>query len=207
MVPFNRHHYFVPPIYDLNDKSSFFRFEEKEISEINSLLDSDEFQQKKDQLEREYQSRVMRFEQLKLEKKRSLQAAKEERDRRRLEGISTSESQELIRQSQYEKAEARRCIKEFEKYVNEAEEALQIFQKHETDLRTERKNKSITLQKKLFEQYRFLNARGEQATLLDLFSPNMPPSGAGECAAPKLLQFAFEHHYQPFCMAEFWWGK
>ena len=201
------HDYFVPPIYDLNDKSSFFRSEEKEISEINSLLDSDEFQQKKDQLEREYQTRVMRFEQLKLEKKRSLQAAKEERDRRRLEGISTSESQELIRQSQYEKAEARRCIKEFEKYVNEAEEALQIFKKHEIDLRTERKNKSITLQKKLFEQYRFLNARGEQATLLDLFSPNMPPSGAGECAAPKLLQFAFEHHYQPLCMAEFWWGK
>ena len=52
------HDYFVPPIYDLNDKSSFFRSEEKEISEINSLLDSDEFQQKKDQLERE-RTRVM----------------------------------------------------------------------------------------------------------------------------------------------------
>lgn len=35
----------------------------------------------------------------------------------------------------------------------------------------------------------------------------VPPAGAGECAAPKLLHFAYENDYEPICMAEFWWGK
>jgi tRNA pseudouridine32 synthase/23S rRNA pseudouridine746 synthase len=33
-----------------------------------------------------------------------------------------------------------------------------------------------------------------------------PPAGAGECAAPKLLQYAFQHNMKPIAMAEFWWG-
>lgn len=201
------HDYFVPPIYDLNDSSSFFRSEEKKISEINKVLDDDDFLQKKSSLESQYQERLALYEQLKAEKKRSLQQAKEERDKKRLAGVSESESLELIKKSQYEKAEARRCIKEFEKYLNEARDALYAFQSYETSLRTERKERSIALQKRLFEQFQFLNARGEWTTLLDIFSPDLPPSGAGECAAPKLLQYAYSHHYQPLCMAEFWWGK
>ena len=121
------HDYFVPPIYDLNDSSSFFRSEEKKISEINKVLDSDGFLQKKSSLESQYQERLALYEQLKAEKKRSLQQAKEERDKKRLAGVSGSESLELIKRSQYEKAEARRCIKEFEKYLNEARDALYAF--------------------------------------------------------------------------------
>jgi len=33
-----------------------------------------------------------------------------------------------------------------------------------------------------------------------------PPAGAGECAAPKLLQYAYKHQLKPIAMAEFWWG-
>jgi tRNA pseudouridine32 synthase/23S rRNA pseudouridine746 synthase len=76
-------------------------------------------------------------------------------------------------------------------------------------LKQERKNRSVALQDKLFSNYTFLNAYGEKKSLLDLFrdTPNhRPPAGAGECAAPKLLHFAFTHHYKPIVMAEFWWG-
>ncbi|RZJ17244.1 MAG: pseudouridylate synthase, partial [Acinetobacter sp.] len=34
-----------------------------------------------------------------------------------------------------------------------------------------------------------------------------PPAGAGECAAPKLLQYAFQHHFKPLALTEFWWGQ
>ena len=34
-----------------------------------------------------------------------------------------------------------------------------------------------------------------------------PPAGAGECAAPKLLQQAYLHGWKPIAMAEFWWGN
>ncbi len=66
---------------------------------------------------------------------------------------------------------------------------------------------SADLQQQLFESYQFLNAEGELKTLLDIFPADLPPAGAGECAAPKLLHYAFAHNLKPLAMAEFWWGQ
>ncbi len=77
-------------------------------------------------------------------------------------------------------------------------------------LREERKAKSVLLQQQLFESYNFLNAKGELKNVCAIFeaTPNkIPTSGAGECAAPKLLHYAFEQGLQPISIAEFWWGK
>lgn len=77
-------------------------------------------------------------------------------------------------------------------------------------LKHERKQRSITLQTWLFEQFVMLNARGERKNLIDIFEEKehrLPPGGAGECAAPKLLQYAFLNKLQPIAMAEFWWGN
>lgn len=94
------------------------------------------------------------------------------------------------------------------------------------NLRRERKQRSIALQQWLFEQFHLLNAKGESKSLISLFE-NQPqiltaeeyfngkrqvqmgshiPSGAGECCAPKLLQYAYQHQLKPLCMAEFWLG-
>lgn len=73
-----------------------------------------------------------------------------------------------------------------------------------------RKIHSNTLQNKLFNHYNFLNQRGEQKSLNEIFkaaSYKNPPSGAGECAGPKLLQYAFLHQMKPLAIAEFWWGQ
>lgn len=87
--------------------------------------------------------------------------------------------------------------------------------KHEADkaqidqLKTLRKNHSISLQHKIFEQYHFLNKAGQSKSLIEIFESadyKNPPAGAGECAAPKLLQYAFLHNMEPLAMAEFWWG-
>lgn len=69
--------------------------------------------------------------------------------------------------------------------------------------------RSAALQLKLFQQFRMLNGLGEVKDLCELFldtPQGIPPAGAGECAAPKLLQYAFLKTLQPICMAEFWWG-
>lgn len=76
-------------------------------------------------------------------------------------------------------------------------------------LKAARRNHSASLQKELFEHYHFLNQAGEEKNISEIFknaSVRKPPSGAGECAAPKLLQHAFRHHMKPLALAEFWWG-
>lgn len=76
-------------------------------------------------------------------------------------------------------------------------------------LKEKRKQHSIALQNKIFDQYHFLNQAGEEKSLIDLFKAagyKNPPAGAGECAGPKLLQYAFQHQLKPIAIAEFWWG-
>lgn len=78
------------------------------------------------------------------------------------------------------------------------------------ELKAVRKMHSTALQQQLFDQYHFLNRLQETKSLRELFqeaSYKNPPSGAGECAAPKLLQYAFRHELKPVALAEFWWGQ
>jgi len=88
--------------------------------------------------------------------------------------------------------------------MNLEENILQI-----ATLKKQRKENSIALQDKIFEQYHFLNQAGEEKSLNQIFKDSLhvkPSSGAGECATPKLLQYAFKHQLKPIAMAEFWWG-
>jgi tRNA pseudouridine32 synthase/23S rRNA pseudouridine746 synthase len=76
-------------------------------------------------------------------------------------------------------------------------------------LKIERKQRSHQLQQKIFDHYEFLNSKGETKSLRQLFldaDAGAPPAGAGECAAPKLLQYSYQNGYRPMAMAEFWWG-
>lgn len=86
---------------------------------------------------------------------------------------------------------------------------LQTDNEHINHLKTERRQHSSTLQTELFNHYHFLNQAGEEKSIHELFKTagyKNPPSGAGECAAPKLLQYAFQHTMKPLAIAEFWWG-
>jgi tRNA pseudouridine32 synthase/23S rRNA pseudouridine746 synthase len=77
-------------------------------------------------------------------------------------------------------------------------------------LKENRKQHSINLQQEIFSRYTFINQKGEPKNIHELFkqaSYKNPPAGAGECAAPKLLQYAFSHQLKPLALAEFWWGQ
>ncbi len=76
-------------------------------------------------------------------------------------------------------------------------------------LKLKRRNHSNSLQHQIFDHYFFLNQAGEKKSLSDIFRKakyKNPPSGAGECAGPKLLQYAFQHNMIPITLTEFWWG-
>ena len=91
--------------------------------------------------------------------------------------------------------------------IQEQQLKVDAFKSKINNLKEERKNKSGKLQQRLFEQYQFLNQSGESKNLLEIFQEQPLISGAGECAAPKLLQYAFKHQMKPLAMAEFWWGQ
>ena len=86
----------------------------------------------------------------------------------------------------------------------------EAFEEGVIRLKALRKSNSIALQTELFDHYHFLNKEGKGKSLNVIFKNALrknPPSGAGECAAPKLLQYAFRHQMKPLALAEFWWGR
>lgn len=89
--------------------------------------------------------------------------------------------------------------------IKEAENSIEI-----NSLKEKRKRKSLKLQKQLFENSKFSNLLGIEKNVLQIFensSHGNPPSAAGECAAPKLLQYGFNQQLKPVAIAEFWWGN
>lgn len=118
--------------------------------------------------------------------------------------------QELIKESQFQKAEFKRIERRLKEEVAEKEEELKQTENLLAQLKQERKTRSAALQMKLFEHFQLLNAKGETKDLCQIFQEvrqSIPPAGAGECALPKLLQYAYLHHLKPLAFGEFWWGE
>ena len=116
----------------------------------------------------------------------------------------------MIRESQFQKAELKRMEREWKNRITNLQNELNSIESQITELKKERKVRSAILQKKLFQQFRLLNAQGDIKDLCTIFDEaihKIPPAGAGECAAPKLLQYAYLHQLEPIAMAEFWWGE
>ena len=201
--------YFVPPVFDAQQPDGHFKRTEREISAINREIAAIEH-------DPEYLQSVAQHEQTKKRLqaevdafKAEVDAAKARRDARRKSGepLSEEEQAEMIRESQFMKAELRRRRKAMEKAESTLNSQHSTFLK---SLQRKRKQMSDELQRWLFSAYRMLNAKGEERDLIDIFreyTHAMPPAGAGDCCAPKLLQYAYQHHLRPVCMAEFWWGE
>ena len=201
--------YFVPPVFDAQQPDGHFKRTEREISAINREIAAIEH-------DAEYLQSVAQHEQTKKRLqaevdafKAEVDAAKVRRDARRKSGepLSEEEQAEMIRESQFMKAELRRRRKAMEQADSTLTTQHSTFLK---SLQRKRKQMSDELQRWLFSAYRMLNAKGEERDLIDIFreyTQAMPPAGAGDCCAPKLLQYAYLHHLRPVCMAEFWWGE
>lgn len=218
---------FVPAVFDYLQPDGKFKTHEAEISGINQSIK----QLEGNEHIKEAKSLIQKLQE---ERKRTIAAyqekmkeAKAKRDARREAGNLTPEEEaEMVKESQFMKAELRRLKKSLsEKTTLETE--YEVFQADILRLKQLRKTLSDALQQWLFSQFRMQNHEGKLKDLLEIFRDAalrdypqatlatsriaalkmVPPAGSGECCEPKLLQYAYLHGYRPLQMAMFWWGE
>ncbi len=209
----NHHDYFVPTVFDMLVDNSFFRKEEALLNAYNRKIENLEISE-------EYLNELENFKKTKIQAETELQnqkiRIKEQkilRNERRIEIEATLNEEELLEFNDILAEESKKesiLLKKMTKYwkltLQTLEEKGLVFSNELMQLKEERKAKSAALQQMLFAEYSFFNQYKEKKSLGEIFNDN-PPAGAGECAAPKLLHYAFQHHLKPICMAEFWWGQ
>lgn len=208
----NHHPYFVPTIFDMLHEDGFFRKEEEVLNAINRQIEilenSDELKNKKIQLENTKSEASTDIQ----NQKEKIKRLKLERDEKRnsFASLVASEIEQLELELSEESKKESILLKKMTKYWNfqieNAQKEVNLLLDEINQLKEGRRVKSGALQQKLFAEYSFLNQFGERKSIGEIFNNN-PPAGAGECAAPKLLHYAFEHHLKPIAMAEFWWGQ
>jgi tRNA pseudouridine32 synthase/23S rRNA pseudouridine746 synthase len=208
---------FVPPVFNTLDETGFYRLGEQEISLINQRILYIENQEEYIYQKQLVQDLQQRFANHVAYLKSRQAEAKKQRDLKRLQSqhsLTSEAYNALLKALEIESIRDHYLLKEIKKYYSSRiTAASQLFDCLEAPIKTLkilRRQKSAKLQDQLFRHYRFLNAAKESMSLFDLFcaeSDSIPPSGAGECTAPKLLQHAFEQGYRPIALAEFWWGR
>ncbi|MFT7121970.1 MAG: tRNA pseudouridine32 synthase/23S rRNA pseudouridine746 synthase [Neolewinella sp.] len=208
---------FVPPVYDVLLAQGFYKKGEKKVNAINAQVEALEGSAELPVVRKAFEEAEAQAKEELAAEKKSLKAAKTERRRLREEqrpllsddAFAELEA-ELARQSVGRHFGMKDLTKAWAARVARAREALHAITDEIARLRELRKTMSNDLQHRIFAQYRFLDANGAHRDLPDIFKETIfktPPAGAGECAAPKLMQYAYLHGYQLVAMAEFWWGQ
>ena len=207
---------FVPPIYDTLNKDGFYKKNEEHLNRLTAEIESSEQNP-------ELKKAQLYLKQLKLESvqkledfKKKAKVEKENRKQLRVEAeskLSTLEKDAFFESLNQQSIQSKINLKylklnseaEIENAINKLSKLLRPIE----SLKQERKTLSASLQKRIHEQYQFLNAKGETKDLITIFKMTdlgQPPAAAGECAAPKLFQFAYKNDLKPIAMAEFYWG-
>lgn len=206
----NEHQFFVPPIYDLLSPDNFFKKEEAEISSINTKIISIEQGKEYEELKNSLSLLQSRNNSILDAEKQRLKAEKKRRVRERMTigDDDTEQLERLISESQKQKADYKRLEKRLSTELKDIENKLKDVEQQIDNLKKERKTRSANLQERIFKEFILLNAKGERKSVYDIFlntKEQIAPAGAGECALPKMLQYAYLKGYTPLCMGEFWW--
>lgn len=201
---------FVGPVFDYLHPDGYFKRKEADISLQNVEISKYE-EETVSVLQRDYEHRKKKGEAEISELRSQCRRSKAERDARRKAGdADETELTAMIRQSQFEKAELHRIKRRVAEDLEPLAERLKQAHSCLAVLKEKRRSDSEALQKWLFASFKLLNARGESKSLSEIFSGaslRIPPSGAGECCAPKLLQAAYLREWHPKAIAEYWYGK
>jgi tRNA pseudouridine32 synthase/23S rRNA pseudouridine746 synthase len=206
---------FVPPVFNMRTSGSFYVKGEHEIDEINRQLGVLKGDKKYLSLKKLVKKITKEIEDdLAFQRKRMklFRADRKAQKNKVIATLSTLEFQQLTKRLMQESYNNQFFLKELQEYyqakLEEISKDFLVFEANIASLKKARKKKSNDLQQTLFSKYAFLNRQKELKNLLDIFdNPAIkPPAGSGECAAPKLLQYAFANNLTPIAMAEFWWG-
>jgi len=213
----NHHKSFVPPVFDILTEEGFYRKEEKLLNTLNIKVEK--LEQNPDYLisKNNIIKESAYYEEVIATVKKEIKRNKEIRDSIRKEvKLNLTEYEyglihaKLALESANEQYELKKLVRKGKEEKTRMEMIIIGYQQEINALKEIRKEKSAALQQQLFEQYYFLNQAGEMKSLGAIFhatEDQKPPAGAGECAAPKLLQYAFLNNLKPIALTEFWWGK
>ena len=216
----NHIHGFVPPVFDLLAQDSFFLSEKvainklnEEIKDLGSTPKLLVLRQQLVTLEAEHAQQLSALREELVEnrkiRKKQRQALQSIGDKNQDEIITDKDLQELAQQSVHDKWRLKELTEHSQQSIGMLQVKVNEFADQIALRKVQRKALSADLQIRIFRQYQFLNKELEPKSLESIFANtalNTPPAGAGECAAPKLLQFAFQQQLTPLAMAEFWWG-
>lgn len=214
---------FVPPVFDMLAKDNFFHAENLQINQINEQLltvenhpDIPRLSTELETVQAQAQAKLATHRQVMIDGRQSRKAQRNQLaaqlaanptdDTLRENAITEAK---LSQESISEKNQLRDIKRYWDERIHTIGQALSQLTDERDALRQQRKRLSASLQQKLFEQYRFLNIKGTEKSLNGIFNGTVeltPPAGSGECAAPKLLHYAFKHDLKPLAIAEFWWG-
>ncbi len=207
---------FVPFVSDMQLQDAAFLAENLIINNINAEIKQLENSQQLRAMNDKFNLASETYQQKLLTQQSLMVASRKDRKQQRsaaIEQLSDREFEQLkivlSGQSIQEKKQLQALKLHWQKKLELLQQDLQQMNNEIAKLRKQRKSRSRNLQKKLFAQYQFLNADGETKDLNAIFAElpeHTPPAGAGDCAAPKLLQYAYQHDLMPIAMAEFWWG-
>lgn len=208
---------FVPPFYDRLQPNDFFRIGEEELNGLNrqveALQHNPTFQAAATQYEELQREAELEIEALRLINKREKEKRQAQRQLASDQPRSKPEQQALEQKLKEQSIHRHFLLKDLKRNwrvrLAKAHKEVQKWEEQLTQLKRKRQEKSASLQQQLFDRYQFLNALGELRKVTDIFAETVfrvPPAGAGDCAAPKLLQFAFQYQLKPIALAEFWWG-
>ncbi|MBE7645841.1 RluA family pseudouridine synthase [Tenacibaculum finnmarkense genomovar ulcerans] len=195
-----QHKHFVPPVYDVLKEDGVFLKTEKINNQINQEIINLENSSAYLKIKKDYFILLKSTEKLLQEAQKTL---KQRRFLRKTEGKQNNQLN--INEEFY--------LREYDVYLQDKirpfKKKYSNFQEQIEQLKQQRKELSSSSQQEIFKQYQFLNANNETQNLIAIFenSPQNIPAGAGDCCAPKLLQYAFLNQFTPICMAEFWWGN
>ena len=201
---------FVPAIVDYLQPNGYFKTHEADISRLNHRIE--ELKENPERL-----AALQELERFKKEAGKKvadyrlkIAEAKAERQRiRETQTLTAEQEAALVKESQFQNAELRRLRQQYKADLEMLSAKVDCFEKPIREMKRERRERSDALQHWLFQRFDLLNIHGERRMLTDIFAPTsqrVPPSGAGECCAPRLLQYAFEHQLKPLAIAEFWHG-
>jgi tRNA pseudouridine32 synthase/23S rRNA pseudouridine746 synthase len=207
---------FVPAVSNMQLQDAAFLAENRIINNINTEIEQLEHSEPLSVINNQLSAATASYQQELIAQQRLMVASRLQRKQQRSEAIARLVEHDfeqlkasLAGQSIQEKKQLQALKQSWQNRLDLLQQALASITSEITKLKKLRKSRSKNLQKKLFAQYQFLNAKGEVKDLNAIFAElpdHTPPAGAGDCAAPKLLQYAYQHNLKPVAMAEFWWG-
>lgn len=208
---------FAPPLYDILDPESYFQKKTRVLALLTEAIQSLQIDPSRQSMKTQYEliesNYYQKFKEQKAKHKSDKRARKLIREEKQ-NNIPEEEYKFLLTRHKQESLNAQFLLQSYGEYIDQELALAKV--KYLTSsikldaLKQKRKSKSNALQQWLFDQYNFLNIYGEKRNVIDIFRNrvvDVPPSGTGDCAAPKMLQYAFSNGLNPVAMAEFWWGK